>query len=278
MIARRREKEGRKFIIMKIPMALFLSCIGGAAFSVSAFTNALHSTPQHRRALNTRIAETKQDLEILAQELNPILGYFDPLHIADAKLWGTSDEFTIGFLRHAEIKHGRVAMAAFVGYCVQSNYHFPWAMTLDGTPFPSTSLSPPEQWDALPVEAKLQIILFIGFLEFYSELTPRPGSDVGLVHYTQGGVPGKYPSFQGLPHPALNLYDPFGLNKNMSVESKKKRLRAEINNGRLAMLGITGFLCAQTIPGSVPLLQGIVKPYSGEVMGPFLGNFDVPFL
>jgi len=35
------------------------------------------------------------------------------------------------------------------------------------------------------------------------------------------------------------------------------------------MLGIFGFLCAQTIPGSVPLLVGVVKPYSGQVMSPF---------
>jgi len=55
----------------------------------------------------------------------------------------------------------------------------------------------------------------------------------------------------------------------MSAEQKEKRLRAEINNGRLAQLGIFGFLCAQTIPGSVPALAGIVKPYSGEVMNPF---------
>lgn len=34
-------------------------------------------------------------------------------------------------------------------------------------------------------------------------------------------------------------------------------------------LGIIGFLCEQTIPGSVPALTGIVKPYAGEVMAPF---------
>ena len=240
--------------------------------------------------------------------MNPYVGYWDPLNIADAAFWGKPDEFTIGWLRHSEIKHGRVAMAAFVGkellnfgmaknhylvsellifvrsparslgYCVQSNFVFPWALTTDGTPHPSTDLSPPEQWDALPFASKLQIILFVGFLEFYSELTPKGGAGDSsfLTHYTKGGIPGKYPDFDAVPHPVpFNLFDPFGLSKNMSDETKERRLRAELNNGRLAMLGIFGFACAQKIPGSVPLLDGIVKQYDGEFMAPFSADFDL---
>lgn len=230
---------------------------------------------------------------------------FIVLHPLDAAFWGKSDEATIGWLRQSEVKHSRVAMAAFVGYCVQSNVHWPWAMTLDGTPFPSTDLSPPEQWDALPLASKLQIILFIGFLEWvraydfqiipdisvftcaemyltsilrflqYSELTPGEGTTSGLVHYTKGGKPGQYPTFDAIPHSVpFNLYDPFKFSKNMSQDVKDRRLIAEVNNGRLAMLGIFGFVSAQTIPGSVPLLADIVKPYTGEVMAPFEANWS----
>ena len=94
-----------------------------------------------------------------------------------------SNEATIGFLRHAEIKHGRVAMFAFVGYCVQSNVHWPWPMTTAGESFPSTDLSPEAQWDAIPEAAKWQILIVISFLELWGE---QAGAD-GVKHYMRGG-------------------------------------------------------------------------------------------
>jgi len=247
-------------------LSAFLVVTAGCASAFSPATKGRASIP---------LAETKNDLEVMAKKLNPLVGYYDPLNLVDAAFWGKSDDFTIGWLRQAEVKHGRVAMAAFVGYCVQSNVHWPWAMTLDGSAFPDTSLSPPAQWDALPFASKLQIVLFVGFLEFYSELTPGEGTESGQTHYTKGGVIGKFPTFDAIPHPVpFNLYDPFGFNKNMSEETKERRLRAEINNGRLAMLGIFGFLSAQTIPGSVPALSNIVQPYTGNIMGPFCTDFS----
>ena len=48
--------------------------------------------------------ETKADLEVLAKRLNPIVGFYDPLNLAEAEFWGQTNEQTIGFLRHAEIK------------------------------------------------------------------------------------------------------------------------------------------------------------------------------
>jgi hypothetical protein len=214
------------------------------------------------------------DLKALSAELNPIVNYYDPLNLVDVDIYGMGQDASIGFLRQAEIKHGRVAMAAFVGYCVQSNVHWPWNMSLDGSPFPSTDLSPEAQWDAIPSEAKWQILLVIAALEIWDEASG--GKQGQGAHYMKGGKPGDYPTFQLFRdevHFVLDLYDPFGFNKNMSQETKARRLAIEINNGRLAMLGIFGFISADKIEGSVPLLKNIAIAYDGQCMSPFESGY-----
>ena len=107
-------------------------------------------------------------METLAKELNPTVGFFDPLGLAEAEFWEQSNEATIGFLRHAEIKHGRVAMAGFVGYCVHANgIHFPWK--IPGDELCAPGVSPTELWQGIPEAAKWQILGTIGLFEFYSE-------------------------------------------------------------------------------------------------------------
>merc|ERR550537_1895889 len=215
--------------------------------------------------------ESLADLEALAKEANPVVGYWDPMNLAEYDQFSVGQEASIGFLRQAEIKHGRAAMAAFVGYCIQANgIHWPWKLTGElSCADISAAGSPPEQWDALPTVSKWQILLFIGFLEGWSESSYLLDKE-GTKHYMRGGVPGKFPSFDELPHPVpFNFYDPFKLTKGKSRESKDKSLLAELNNGRLAMIGIMGFLAEQKIPGAVPFLNGLVKPYDGNVMSPF---------
>ena len=183
------------------------------------------------------------------------------MNLAEYDQWSQGEEAAIGFLRHAEIKHGRVAMAAFVGFIAQSNgICFPWNLTGD-TPFSAIAAAggPAAQWDALPTLSKLQILGFIGLLELWGE-GAKPLALVGEKHYMAGGRPGVFPSFKAapLPHPVpLDLWDPFGFTKKMSDEKKAKSLVAEINNGRLAMLGLMAFLSESKIPGSVPALTKI---------------------
>lgn len=234
---------------------LIASLLAGCA---AAFAPA---TPSGRAS--TAVSESVSDLQDLAKKLNPIVSFYDPLDLSGKSFWGTSNEETIGFLRESEVKHGRIAMFAFVGYIVHANgIKFPWPMQLDGTPFPTVS-SAPEAWDAISDSAKLQIFAFIGFLEFYREVACEK-------HYMKGGKIGEFPAFDAkvIPGGALNYYDPFGKNKNMSAEQKEAGLRKEINNGRLAMLGIFGFLSEAKIEGSVPALKGVIPHYDGEFMAP----------
>ena len=238
-------------------------------------TAAAFVAPKADRASNIALHETKADLVAIAEKANPIVKFYDPMNLAEADFWGKGNEATIGFLRQSEIKHGRVAMAAFVGYIVQSNFHFPWAQTLAGAPHPSIDLSPEAQWDAVPMGAKWQIFFVISMLELWDEC----GGGGAMPHYMKGRQPGKYPPFDGFRdnvHFVLDLYDPFGFHKNMSAESRERKLVAELNNGRLAMLGIFGFLCADKIPGSVPALDalGATIPYNGDPMIPFEGQFS----
>ena len=107
-------------------------------------------------------------------------------------------------------------MAAFLGYLAQStpvvsgpHAKLPYSGYEPG-------LTPPEQWDAIPLYGKLQILVIVGMLESYGEIL--------APHYTKGGLPGYYPPIKGKrPELIFNLYDPFGLSKGMSAEKKEKR-------------------------------------------------------
>jgi len=257
---------------------------GAAAFNPSApaLGRSRHAGSNKARASQTNIQmETLDDLKSMAEKQNPVVGYFDPLKLAEGEFWGQSNEATIGFLRHAEIKHGRVAMAGFVGYCLHENgIHWPWKLSTSLPDYSSfAGLSAPAVWDATPQAGRLQILLIIGFFEFWSESSYVLKAD-DTSHYMRGGKPGYFPTFKEIPHPVpLNLFDPFGLQKGLSEEQKANKLNIEINNGRLAMLGLMSLISEARVPGAVPALAGKIKPYDGEVMAPFsAADANLPFV
>merc|ERR1719506_863597 len=217
----------------------------------------------------------KEEMAALA-EANPdflgkSIGLWDPLNCLDFDFWSLGNEATIGYLRHAEIKHGRVAMAGFLGYIAQSTDLVSGPHTV--LPFRGyeAGLTPPEQWDAIPLYGKLQILVFVGMLESYGE---GAGDPEGYVHYTKGGLPGYFPPIAGragFGQVTLNLYDPLGwFNED---KDKVRGRQVEINNGRLAMLGIFSLLAESKAPGAVPPLKGLIPEYSGNYMVPFEANF-----
>merc|ERR1719453_2884705 len=100
---------------------------------------------------------------------------------------------------------------------------------------PPSMRGPPMRTAADP-----QIILFVGLMEWCGENTAALEKS-GQKHYMRGGKPGFFPPLNdAVPfHPVpLNLWDPFGFTKKLTEEQKAKNLVTELNNGRLAMLGI----------------------------------------
>ena len=175
-----------------------------------------------------------------------------------------------------------VGRMALVGFLVQSNgISFPWniqgpflALRLrpSGRRLPRTSRlrAARRTSGTFPTAAKVQILCVVGFLEMGPENSAVLEAD-GQKHYVRGGKSGYFPSFKGrIPHPVpLDLWDPFGFTKKLTPEQKETKLLAEVNNGRLAMIGMMGVLSASKgliVPGlnSLP-----IPSYSGEIMAPF---------
>eukprot|EP00620_Florenciella_sp_RCC1587_P014206 CAMPEP_0182556654 /NCGR_PEP_ID=MMETSP1324-20130603/847_1 /TAXON_ID=236786 /ORGANISM="Florenciella sp., Strain RCC1587" /LENGTH=218 /DNA_ID=CAMNT_0024768577 /DNA_START=17 /DNA_END=673 /DNA_ORIENTATION=+ len=153
------------------------------------------------------------------------LGLFDPLGMLDD---------TEGFARRraVEIKHGRIAMVAFVGMAVQElGITFPGSMTLDGSVQFSDILKDGMGFAALsniPTLGLAQILLFGGIAELIaapaSQYTGGPQNLPGGYDGSEGTIPGGYPF-------TTQITDPV---------ARTRALNVEIQNGRGAMLGVTG--------------------------------------
>merc|ERR1719321_870322 len=141
---------------------------------------------------------TKADLVELQNSLPGPPGYWDPLDLAESTIlagYGIDTvEANIGWWRHAEIKHGRVAMAAVLGFIAQCTPLVSGEHSVAPYRGYVAGCTPQEQWDNIPLLGKLQIVTLVGMLESYGE---GAGDPEGYVHYTKGGKPGYYPPIKG---------------------------------------------------------------------------------
>jgi len=173
---------------------------------------------------------------------------WDPLGISSA----VGDEAVMWF-RASELKHGRVAMLASVGYLIgAAGITFPGDIA-KGVSFAScNSEGVFAAWSKVPTEGKLQILALIGMIEWAQE-SKKP-------HYMRGGVPGRldqlpFDGIAGIWAPKIKFWDPLNFMGALTEEQKAKKRKAELKNGRLAMIGIISFLVSHNLPGSVPALS-----------------------
>ena len=158
--------------------------------------------------------------------------------------YGTEDTGT--FLRAAELKHGRSAMMATVGFAFHK-----LGLTLDkispheylsvtqGIKFADlAAMSPVDAIHAVPAAGMAQMFAFITIIEIY-EMTHRDGKFV----FGEGIAPGLQPGA---------LTGDLGWNP-LDIKVTDHRRLSEIQNGRAAMFAICAWVSAEAIPGSVPL-------------------------
>jgi len=244
---------------MKLFTAVLVAAI--AAGSTNAFTPSSTTTTTAFTLTSLKMADVAIEDETAVAEEAPVVAEPEyvclsreevlksPNCIEFVNVWDPvglstmgSDE-TVAWFRHAEVKHGRVAMAAFVGWwAVGAGARFPGQLSsgLDFASLPSKGLA---AWEATPGWGKAQMLLFAGLIEFHDELFYSRRGD--CLHYLRGGVPGK--------NMVPGLFDPLGFNTKRSEEEKARGRDVEIKNGRLAMIGIMGLYAAASIDGSVPL-------------------------
>mmetsp|Transcript_50188 Transcript_50188/g.141101 ORF Transcript_50188/g.141101 Transcript_50188/m.141101 type:complete len:198 (+) Transcript_50188:122-715(+) len=158
----------------------------------------------------------------------PPLGFFDPLGLV-----ADGNESNFDRLRYVEIKHGRIAMLAVVGYLItEAGIRLPGNIAIDGTKFADIP-SGFAAVSAVPGAGLLQLFAFIGFLEIFVMKDITGGEFVG--DFRNGFIDYGWDSFD--------------------EETKFSKRAIELNQGRAAMMGILALMVHEKlgvslIPGS----------------------------
>ena len=142
------------------------------------------------------------------------LGFWDPLGLV-----ADGDAANFERLRYVELKHGRVAMLAVVGYLV----------TYAGVRFPGAEDIPCgwAAWQALPLQVIVQMVFTWGVMEAFN----RDASDIWGAEAGTSEFKGDF----------RNGFLDFGWDKQTD-EWKLKKRTIELNQGRAAQMGILGLM------------------------------------
>lgn len=161
------------------------------------------------------------------------LGFFDPSNLS---LDLTEREFTV--YQEAEVKHGRVAMLAFLGLAVAEVFHPLFGGSIEG-PAIYHFQQCQEQMPLFPVWMSWAIAMVEGQTILSAWQPPKETfrASSGIAKMKEGHIAGDIG------------FDPLGLKPKNDAAFKTMRTK-EINNGRLAMLGVAGFVAQELVTGT----------------------------
>lgn len=151
-------------------------------------------------------------------------GYFDPLGFAQKGI-SLND---IKRYREAEVQHGRVAMLASVGYLAGEFISGPFSITGPAN----------DQLQQVPAPAFALLTLFIGYNEIRR-------AKIGWVEPDLGSWSKTLFTLRDTYYPGDVGFDPLGLKPSDPKAFADMQTR-ELQNGRLAMLGVAG-MCSQEL-------------------------------
>ena len=146
-----------------------------------------------------------------------------------------------------EIKHGRLAMAGFLGVVTTySGIRWPGYLSkAEGIKFEDLPGGAISSWAALPTAAWFQIVLFVSICETLW-LKQDPEKDPGDV-VPEGVAWARYPD-------GYDVWLGDGSIKQVGEDElilgKTWKLNAERNNGRAAMMGIIGMMIHEGLTGN----------------------------
>jgi hypothetical protein len=180
----------------------------------------------------------KMSAEDMVGSLAPV-GFFDPLGLSAGKPAGELKKY-----REAELKHGRVAMTAFLGILVGESFN----------PFFDGKITGPaiyqfQQADDLVSYFWVIVLFGVALVEGQNILTgwDSPADSAGKP-------------IAGLKDDYINGdlgFDPLGLTPSDPAAFDLLRTK-ELQNGRLAMLGVAGIVAQELVNG-----KGVVETLMG---------------
>jgi hypothetical protein len=184
-------------------------------------------TMQKKKKKKQQAAPPKKfDVKDLAGVSAPF-GFFDPLGFSKGK-----SEGKIRFYRESELKHGRVAMLASIGFLVHEQFHPMFGGRIDVPSFRAVQeINPDLVWRAGFIMGLAEIVSIFTFNSPFPGATPY-GNELWTIRSDY--EPGDFG------------FDPL-LYKPKEPENYKNRCTQELNNGRLAMLAWVGMVVQELV-------------------------------